>query len=67
MIRTASFKIWYPTVIDHRNAQLNLYTVEDVQAAALNVAATIQQDYNKLLGGVRLGAIVRCAVALQRR
>ena len=50
VIRTASFKIWYPTVIDHRNAQLNLYTVEDVQAAALNVAATIQQDYNKLLG-----------------
>ncbi len=49
VIRTASFKIWYPTVIDHRNAQLNLYTVEDVQAAALNVAATIQQDYNKLL------------------
>ena len=50
VIRTASFKIWYPTVIDHRNAQLNLYTVEDVQAAALNVAATIQRDYNKLLG-----------------
>ena len=49
VIRTASFKIWYPTALDSRNAQLNLYTTEDVQAAALNVAATIQQDYNKLL------------------
>jgi hypothetical protein len=48
-IRTASFKIWYPTAIDHRNAELNLYSAEDVQAAALNVAATIQRDYDKLL------------------
>ena len=49
VIRTASFKIWYPTALDGRNAQLQLYSPEDVQAAALNVAATIQQDYNKLL------------------
>jgi hypothetical protein len=49
-IRTASFKIWYPTVVEGRNAQLQLYTPEEVEAAALNVAATIQADFDKLVG-----------------
>jgi hypothetical protein len=48
-IRTASFKIWYPTVVEGRNAQMHLYTPEEVQAAALNVAATIQADFDKLV------------------
>jgi hypothetical protein len=48
-LRTASFKIWYPSAVEGRNAQLGLYTPEDAEAAALNVAATIQADFDRLV------------------
>jgi hypothetical protein len=47
-IQTAAFKIWYPLVVSGRNAQMGLYSADDAYAAAINVAATIQADFDRL-------------------